>query len=161
MIIAALPDAETAGAIATLAFSLILTFNGVFQPPEALPGFWIFMYRVSPLTYLVSGIISSGLSGRAVRCATNELAVMQPPSGQTCGQYLQQYAEAAGGAIYNPQSMSDCEYCPLSVADQLLASSNITYGTRWRNFGFMFAYILYVFHPLPLSDPLPVPKTTN
>ena len=52
MIIAALPDAETAGAIATLMFSLILTFNGVFQPPEALPGFWIFMYRVSPLTYL-------------------------------------------------------------------------------------------------------------
>merc|ERR1711964_750832 len=27
---------------------LFLTFNGVFQPPFALPGFWIFMYRVSP-----------------------------------------------------------------------------------------------------------------
>lgn len=50
MLIAALPDAETAGNIATLMFSLILTFNGVFQPPDALPGFWIFMYRVSPLT---------------------------------------------------------------------------------------------------------------
>ncbi len=50
MIIAALPDAETAGNIATLMFSLTLTFNGVFQPPQALPGFWIFMYRVSPLT---------------------------------------------------------------------------------------------------------------
>ena len=139
MIIAALPDAETAGAIATLMFSLILTFNGVFQPPEALPGFWIFMYRVSPLTYLVSGIISSGLSGRPVRCAQNELAVMQPPSGQTCGQYLQRYAQAAGGAIYNPESTSNCEYCPLSVADQLLAQSKITYSTRWRNFGLMFA----------------------
>lgn len=50
MLIAALPDAETAGNIATLMFSLTLTFNGVFQPPTALPGFWIFMYRVSPLT---------------------------------------------------------------------------------------------------------------
>lgn len=50
MLIAALPDAETAGNIATLMFSLTLTFNGVFQPPNALPGFWIFMYRVSPLT---------------------------------------------------------------------------------------------------------------
>lgn len=50
MLIAALPDAETAGNIGTLMFSLTLTFNGVFQPPKALPGFWIFMYRVSPLT---------------------------------------------------------------------------------------------------------------
>jgi ATP-binding cassette subfamily G (WHITE) protein 2 (PDR) len=50
MLIAALPDAETAGNIGTLMFSLTLTFNGVFQPPNALPGFWIFMYRVSPLT---------------------------------------------------------------------------------------------------------------
>jgi ATP-binding cassette, subfamily G (WHITE), member 2, PDR len=50
MLISALPDSETAGNIATLMFSLTLTFNGVFQPPYALPGFWIFMYRVSPLT---------------------------------------------------------------------------------------------------------------
>jgi hypothetical protein len=50
MLISALPDAETAGNIATIMFSLTLTFNGVFQPPQALPGFWIFMYRVSPLT---------------------------------------------------------------------------------------------------------------
>jgi ATP-binding cassette subfamily G (WHITE) protein 2 (PDR) len=50
MLISALPDSETAGNIATLMFSLTLTFNGVFQPPQALPGFWIFMYRISPLT---------------------------------------------------------------------------------------------------------------
>jgi hypothetical protein len=30
--------------------SLTLTFNGAFRPPCALPGFWIFMYRISPLT---------------------------------------------------------------------------------------------------------------
>lgn len=43
MIIAAMPDAETAGNIATLLFSMMLTFNGVLQSPTALPGFWIFM----------------------------------------------------------------------------------------------------------------------
>ena len=47
MVIAALPDAETAGNIATLIFSLALTFNGVFQTPKALPGFWIFMCKFS------------------------------------------------------------------------------------------------------------------
>merc|ERR1711964_64183 len=50
---------ETAGNIATLMFSMCLTFNGVFQPPFALPGFWIFMYRVSPLTYLLSAYASA------------------------------------------------------------------------------------------------------
>jgi ABC-type multidrug transport system permease subunit len=40
MLIAALPDAQTAGTIATLMFSMTLIFNGVFQPPQALPGFW-------------------------------------------------------------------------------------------------------------------------
>lgn len=54
MLIAAMPDAETAGNIGTIMFSLMLTFNGVFQPPNALPGFWIFMYRVSPLTCMLS-----------------------------------------------------------------------------------------------------------
>lgn len=54
--IAALPDAQTASAILTLLFSMTLIFNGVMQTPDALPGFWVFMYRVSPLTYWVAGI---------------------------------------------------------------------------------------------------------
>src|SRR6266498_296077 len=41
MVVAALPNAETAGQVATLLFSLMLAFNGVLQPPSALPGFWI------------------------------------------------------------------------------------------------------------------------
>lgn len=38
MVIAALPDAETAGNVVTLLFSMMLTFNGVLQTPDALPG---------------------------------------------------------------------------------------------------------------------------
>lgn len=38
LVIAALPDAETGGTIATLMFIMALTFNGVLQPPNALPG---------------------------------------------------------------------------------------------------------------------------
>lgn len=161
MLISALPDAETAGNIATLMFSLTLTFNGVFQPPQALPGFWIFMYRVSPLTCkfffwplllninsntnsdLVSAIASTGLSGRQVICSDNELAVMQPPAGDTCGSYLQSYATAAGGSIYNPEAMADCQYCSSSNADQFLSSVAISYTTRWRDYGIVFVYIFF------------------
>ena len=48
MTIAALPNAQTASAIVTMLMIMMTLFNGVLQSPDALPGFWIFMYRVSP-----------------------------------------------------------------------------------------------------------------
>ncbi|KAI1611046.1 ABC multidrug transporter [Exophiala viscosa] len=144
MIIAALPDAETAGNIATLLFSMMLTFDGVLQAPSALPGFWIFMYRASPMTYMVSGWASTGLHGRHVECAQNEKAIFDPPSGQTCAQYLAEYLRAgAPGQLLNPSATTSCEYCPLTSADQFLASSDIYYSQRWRNFGIGFIYIFF------------------
>ncbi|KIW34417.1 uncharacterized protein PV07_01195 [Cladophialophora immunda] len=144
MIIAAMPDAETAGNIATLLFSMMLTFNGVLQSPSALPGFWIFMYRVSPMTYLISGWAGTGLRGRLVHCAQNELAKFDPPSGQTCAQYLTAYLNGgAPGQLYNPNATSQCQYCPLTSADQFLAGSKIYPSDRWRNFGIGFAYIIF------------------
>jgi ATP-binding cassette subfamily G (WHITE) protein 2 (PDR) len=144
LIIVAMPDAETAGSIATLLFSLTLTFNGVLQPPSALPGFWIFMYRVSPFTYLIGGWAGTGLAGRAVQCEPNELAVFNPPSGQTCMAYLAPYfKEGAPGQLYNPSATARCEYCPLKSADQFLAASRVFPSQRWRNFGIGWAYIIF------------------
>ncbi|EAW07735.1 ATP-binding cassette transporter [Aspergillus clavatus NRRL 1] len=141
LVIAALPDAETGGTIATLLFIMTLTFNGVMQSPQALPGFWIFMYRVSPLTYLIAGITATGLHGRAIQCARAELSIFNPPPGTSCGQYLAPYLQAAPGQLYNPTATQDCQYCQLRSADQYLATSNIYYGQRWRNYGLGFAYI--------------------
>lgn len=45
--IAALPNAETASGLVSLLVLMSILFNGVLQAPSALPGFWIFMYRVS------------------------------------------------------------------------------------------------------------------
>jgi ATP-binding cassette subfamily G (WHITE) protein 2 (PDR) len=101
----------------------------------------VFMYRVSPLTYLVDGIVATGLHSRVVNCATNELAVMQPPSGETCGSYLSQYATLAHGAIYNPNATSDCQYCSVTLADEFLSGNSIFWDQRWRNWGIGFAYI--------------------
>jgi ATP-binding cassette subfamily G (WHITE) protein 2 (PDR) len=92
---------------------------------------------------LVSAIASTGLSGRQVICAENELAVMQPPTGTSCGTYLTPYAQLAGGRIYNPGAMADCQYCTASNADQFLQSVAISYGTRWRDYGIGFAYIVF------------------
>jgi ATP-binding cassette, subfamily G (WHITE), member 2, PDR len=144
MVIAALPDAETAGNIATLLFSMALTFNGVLQTPDALPGFWLFMYRVSPLTYLIAGWAGTGLAGKRIDCATNELAQFDPPPSQTCGQYLADYlTSGAVGQLQDPDATSNCRYCPLSNSDQFLVSVNISYAERWRNFGIGWAYIVF------------------
>lgn len=95
------------------------------QPPNALPGFWIFMYRVSPLTYLVAGMTSTGLHGRPIECSPSEMNVFNPPAGQTCGEYLAQYLANAPGQLANPSATQACQYCPLSNADQYLAVSDI------------------------------------
>jgi ATP-binding cassette subfamily G (WHITE) protein 2 (PDR) len=141
MCIAALPDAETAAAIVTLLFAMSLTFNGVMQSPTALPGFWIFMYRISPFTYWVSGLAATELHGRAIECSASETSTFSPPGGQTCQQYLAPYLVFAPGTLQNPNDTTDCRYCSLSNADQFLAGSNIYWSERWRNFGIVWAYV--------------------
>ncbi|KFA77102.1 hypothetical protein S40288_09502 [Stachybotrys chartarum IBT 40288] len=143
MTIAAFPDAETASCVVTLLAFMSLTFCGVLQTADALPGFWIFMYHVSPFTYWVSGIVATQLHGRPVDCSQDETSIFNPPQGQTCGQYLQPFLAQAPGILQNADATSDCQYCPLQVADQYLAGSRIYWSERWRNFGIMWAYIVF------------------
>lgn len=143
MCIAALPDAQTAGGIVTLLVMTSLIFSGVLQTPVALPGFWIFMYRVSPFTYWISGVISTLVHERPIVCSAAETSVFDPPMGYTCGQYLAPYLQLAPGQLQNPEATSACQYCQVSVADQYISQNNIYWDTRWRNFGLMWAYILF------------------
>lgn len=144
MVIAGLPDAATAGTVATLLFSMSLTFNGVLATPDTLPGFWLFMYRVSPLTYFIGGWAASGAHDIQVTCTENELATFAPPAGETCASYLSAFlADAPGHLQGDPQSTTSCSYCPLTVSDQFLAGSQIYWDQRWRNFGIIFAYIVF------------------
>lgn len=143
MTIAALPDAMTASGLVSLLTLMSILFNGVLQPPSQLPGFWLFMYRVSPFTYWIGGLVSTMLAGRAVTCSASEVSIFDPPGGQTCGTYLADYANLTGGVIQNPRDNSACRYCSLSNADQFLAGSSIFYGERWRNFGILFAFICF------------------
>lgn len=143
MTIAALPDAQTASGIVTLLTMMTILFNGVLQTPDALPGFWIFMYRVSPFTYWVAGIVATELHGKEVICAQRELAVFDPPSGQTCQEYLAPFLEQSPGTLQDPSATSNCEFCPLSVADQYLAGPRIYWTDRWRNYGIVWAFIAF------------------
>ncbi|OJJ46232.1 hypothetical protein ASPZODRAFT_133248 [Penicilliopsis zonata CBS 506.65] len=145
MIIAGIEQAEPAGNLAQLLFSMCLIFNGVLASPSALPGFWIFMYRLSPFTYLVSAVLSTGVAGTSVECSGIEVLHFAPPSGQNCSTYLAEYMSLAGGQVLNPASTTDCEFCSLSTTDEFLAAVNIYYSDRWRNIGILFAFIVFNF----------------
>ncbi|KAJ5640919.1 hypothetical protein N7528_000544 [Penicillium herquei] len=142
-VVCAIPEPTLAAMIATLMFGLSFLFNGVMQPPSDLPRFWIFMYRVSPFTYYIGGISGAALHGREVTCSGDELNVFDPPANQTCYQYMSNYLDAAGGAIYNPNATANCEYCSMTSADDYLAAREIYYDDRWRDYGIFWCYFVF------------------
>ncbi|PYH74263.1 ABC multidrug transporter [Aspergillus vadensis CBS 113365] len=137
----ALLTISTSTLIIAICSFMALTFNGVMQPPQALPGFWMFMYRISPFTYFVAGVTSTQLHGVAVNCSSAEMAVFNPPLGQTCAQYLGEYLKTVPGRLMNPEAMTSCEYCPYSVADQFLAEREYRFDRRWMDFGVGWAFV--------------------
>ncbi|RDW75194.1 AtrD-1 [Coleophoma cylindrospora] len=144
MVIAGMELAETAGNLANLAFSLCLIFCGVLAGPSTLPGFWIFMYRVSPFTYLVSGVLSVGVANTKVVCSSIEYLHFDPPSGETCATYMAPYISAAGGYLTDAtkNATSNCAFCTIEDTNVFLASVSSYYSERWRNFGLMWVYII-------------------
>ncbi|KAM4062813.1 ABC-2 type transporter [Hirsutella rhossiliensis] len=143
LVIAGFETAEAGGNLANLMFTLCLIFCGVLAPPSSLPGFWIFLYRVSPFTYLVSGILSTGVANTAVECADNELLKLEPLGNQTCGDFLSPYDKIYGGRIINPSADAGCLYCPVANTNTFLAGVSSSYSDRWRNFGILWAYVIF------------------
>ncbi|KAF2179586.1 putative ABC transporter [Zopfia rhizophila CBS 207.26] len=142
LVIAGIDSVDTGGNLSNICFSLCITFCGVLVAKDSLPGFWIFMYRISPFTYLVSGILATAVAGTKVVCAENEYVHFSALSGQTCGEYMVSYIARAGGYLQNPDSTDQCSFCRLSTTDAYLDRVGVHYSERWRNFGLMWIYFL-------------------
>ncbi|OQO05241.1 hypothetical protein B0A48_09008 [Cryoendolithus antarcticus] len=140
-VIAGIDTAEAGGNIANLMFSLTLIFCGVLATPTSLPGFWIFMYRVSPFTYLVNGMLAVGVANQEVICADNEYVRFQPTPSTTCGQYMAPYISQAGGYLADPNATQDCSYCTFADTNVFLSAVASNYSERYRNLGIIFAFI--------------------
>jgi len=103
------------------------------------------MYRVSPLTYLVSGMLSVGLANSHITCATEELLHFSPPSVSNCSTYLAPYIKGFGGYLV-PDSMNsttECVFCTGSDTNTFLKSVSAEYADRWRNFGIFWVYVVF------------------
>ncbi|KAF4122746.1 ABC-type branched-chain amino acid transport system, ATPase component [Geosmithia morbida] len=143
LIIAGFETAEGGAQIANVLFMLCLIFCGVLAGPDSMPRFWIFMYRVSPFTYLVGGMLGTAVGNSTLACAANEYLPITAPDGQTCLEYLGPYIESAGGYLKDEMAAKSCELCRMNSTDAYLASVNIKYTDRWRNFGLMWVYIVF------------------
>ncbi|KAH0316158.1 putative ABC multidrug transporter, partial [Aureobasidium melanogenum] len=142
MVISGMDLAETGGNIANLMFSLTLIFCGVLVGPNVMPGFWIFMYRLSPFSYLVDGMLATAVANTNVICASNEYLRFSSPAGETCGQFMGPWIAKYGGYLQNNQT-SECQFCQISDTNSFLASVSSSYSHRWRNFGILWVYIIF------------------
>lgn len=99
------------------------------------------VWRLSPFTYLVDGMLSVGLANAPVECALNEFLHFEPVTGSSCGSYMASYMHKAGGYLTNPSAKSRCVYCPLKDSNEFLAGMGMGYTNRWRNFCILWAYV--------------------
>ncbi|KFG85368.1 ABC-transporter [Metarhizium anisopliae] len=141
--IAVMDTAEGGGNIANVLFMMCLLFCGVLATPDRMPGFWIFMYRVSPFTYWVSAVLSTGLANTRVTCNGNELVVFDAPAGQSCREYMAAYLDSRGGYLAGGGASGQCRYCPVADTNVFLAGISSDYGHRWRDFGIGMVYIVF------------------
>lgn len=121
----------------------LFSFFSLLVRPDDLPRVWIFLYRVSPPSYYVSGMFSAGVAGVKVTCDRTELSIFDPPiAGQTCRDYLAAYLASSSAHLLNPDATRACEVCPLSNTTPLLASFNIRYENRWRDWAIALSYVV-------------------
>ncbi|GAA5983374.1 hypothetical protein JCM10908_000258 [Rhodotorula pacifica] len=137
------PTAMAASVLFSSLFSFVIIFNGVVQPYAQLPYFWrSWMYHLTPFTYLIEGLVSNAVGGRPLHCTQSQFQIIDPPAGQQCVSYLQEYTSNYGGyaqVLNNGQ----CGICTYSNGDQYLTTLNMSFSHRWRDLGFMFAYIIF------------------
>ncbi|KAL2863758.1 pleiotropic drug resistance family ABC transporter [Aspergillus lucknowensis] len=143
MVIAGIELAETGANLANMLFLLCLVFCGVLAGPSQFPRFWIFMYRVSPFTYLISAMLSTAVSGTTAHCEQVEYLQLAPPENTTCYNYMEPFMDLMGGYLQNPNATSDCTFCQISSTDTYLAAVQSNFSDAWRNFGLMWVYILF------------------
>lgn len=137
------PNLPSAAVLMGLVLSFLLSFCGVVQPPSLMPGFWTFMWKVSPYTYFVQNLLGVVLHDKKVVCRRKELSFFDPPSGQTCQEYMAPFLSKATGYIQNPEATENCAYCMYSTGDDYLKRIGASYSYLWRNFGFYWVYIVF------------------
>jgi len=137
-LIASVTPSIQIAALFTAPIQIILTnICGVTIPYPVLGKFWrSWLYQLDPFTRMLAAMLSTELtcvnvqfrnswfiltqlssSGLKITCKAEEFAVFNPPSGQTCAAWANDFVNAAGGYLDNPNDSAGCRYCQYKVSD--------------------------------------------
>lgn len=129
------PNAVFAALVNPLLIGTLVLYCGVLAPYQAIPVWWRYwLYYINPFNYLTGGILNPLLWDVPVRCTEDEFGVFDPPTGQTCGAYLEEFLQTSTGYLDNPDANEGCRYCAYEVGSEYLDSLNLgTWVYGWRN----------------------------
>ncbi|KAJ7599842.1 hypothetical protein C8J56DRAFT_999573 [Mycena floridula] len=134
------PSAEIAAILFSLSIRLSLSL-----------GWWKWMYRVSPFSYLIDGLLGQAIGHQEITCSPVKLVIINAPADLTCKVYMGAFMSFAGGylaqpcsangCVVNENDTSSCQFCSTRTIDEFLAGNfNIYYSHRWRDLGLMLAF---------------------
>ena len=114
------PSIQIAVLCNPLLITILMTFCGVTIPYPNI-GAWVrtWLYYLDPFTRIVNVMIATELHGLKIQCKPDEFTVFQPPTGQTCGTWANEFVSAFGGYLDNTNDTSACRYCQYSVGELL------------------------------------------
>lgn len=132
-----------AGYANSLFWVVLLMFSGAANPRSALNSFYHpWLWWADPMTFFFESTVSTVLHGVNVHCEPADLAVFDPPSGQTCEQYLKGYLAQNPGYLENPTATQSCGYCKYSVGDDYSRSLDFYYEDRWRDWAVFLGFCI-------------------
>ncbi|KAH7930451.1 hypothetical protein BV22DRAFT_1028421 [Leucogyrophana mollusca] len=123
---------------------VLAIFCGVTIPYPTLIPFWRdWLYQLVPYTRTLAAMLSTELHGLAIRCASDEFAIFNPPSNQTCGAWAGAFVSATSGYLDNPNDTELCRYCQYKVGDEFFVPLNISFDNRWRDAFILFSFFVF------------------
>ncbi|KAL4869910.1 hypothetical protein BDV12DRAFT_184861 [Aspergillus spectabilis] len=140
------PNATFAALANPLILGTVVACCGVLVPYSQITAFWRFwLYYLNPFTYVTGSLLVFNIFGAPVECKESELAIFNPPAGQTCGEYLSDYQNGLGSRtnLHNPTAVSDCRVCIYrNGADYLYTLNLKDYYYGWRDIGITVIFII-------------------
>ncbi|KAL2845483.1 ABC-2 type transporter-domain-containing protein [Aspergillus pseudoustus] len=139
------PNAVFASLANPLLIGILVSFCGVLVPYAAMLPFWRYwIYYLNPFNYLMGSMLVFDLFDTTVTCSDGEFAKFDPPTGQTCAEYLTSYLEGMGSRsnLVNPDATSECRVCQYRTGADYLYTINLKdYYYGWRDTAIVIIFV--------------------
>ncbi|TYJ57551.1 hypothetical protein B9479_001633 [Cryptococcus floricola] len=137
------PEKMSLPYVLSLVWNLLNVLSWALVFYEGLPApFHYFFSWLSPLRYLFSALMTSGLSNLELHCRDADLLTFNPPDGQTCGDYAANYIATTSGFLLDADATTSCQFCPSSTGYDYVQNMGYSRGTMWRDWALTIVWCL-------------------